>query len=92
MGEFRLLDVDNLLCLPILTPIRLLITSQDVIHSFFIPSFGIKLDALPGRINSLSLYILREGLFTGQCAELCGTSHSSMSIIVKATTLEKFNN
>jgi cytochrome c oxidase subunit 2 len=90
-GDFRLLDVDNLLYLPIHTPIRLLITSQDVIHSFFIPSFGIKLDAIPGRINSTSLYILREGLFTGQCAELCGDNHSNMSILIKGTKLKLFN-
>lgn len=81
---FRLLDVDNQLFLPIFTPIRLLITAEDVIHSFAIPSFGLKSDAIPGRINSSSLYILRPGLFYGQCSELCGQSHYNMSIVVNA--------
>lgn len=91
LGEFRLLDVDNLLVLPILTPIRVLVTSQDVIHSFFIPSFGLKIDAIPGRINSYSIYILREGLYTGQCAELCGNNHSFMSIIIKSVNFDSFS-
>lgn len=91
-GELRLLDVDNPLVLPILTPIRLLITAQDVIHSFFVPSFGIKIDAIPGRINHGSLYILREGTYYGQCYELCGSSHEKMSIVVKATSTPNYLN
>ena len=83
-GQFRLLDVDNRLILPILTPIRLLITAEDVIHSFTIPSFGIKTDAVPGRLNHSSLFILREGVFYGQCSELCGKSHYNMSIVIEA--------
>ena len=90
LGEFRLLDVDNPLYLPILTPIRLLITSQDVIHSFALPSLGIKSDAIPGRLNAANVYILNEGTYYGQCSELCGISHYSMSIKLCATDLYTF--
>lgn len=83
-GELRLLDVDNRLVLPILTPIRLLITAQDVIHSFAIPSLGIKTDAIPGRINHASLFILRPSVYYGQCSELCGAAHEKMSIVLNA--------
>ena len=83
-GYLRLLDVDNPIYLPILTPIRILLTGQDVIHSFFIPSLGLKLDAIPGRINHTSIYLLREGTFYGQCTELCGQSHHKMSIVLHA--------
>lgn len=81
--HYRLLDVDSPVFLPILTPIRLLISSTDVIHSFFVPSLGIKIDAIPGRINHASLFILRPGIFYGQCAELCGNAHHQMSIVIK---------
>lgn len=89
-GLFRLLDVDNPLILPSLTPIRFLITSNDVIHSFAVPSLGIKLDAINGRINSCNTYILRNGLFYGQCSELCGTSHYNMSIVIHAVPYSDF--
>jgi len=89
-GEFRLLEVDNRLILPIFTPIRILVSSQDVIHSWYVPSLGIKIDAIPGRLNHYSLYILRPGLFTGQCAELCGNSHSQMSIIVEGVNSKNY--
>lgn len=89
-GQFRLLDVDNPLILPTLTPIRFLITSNDVIHSFAIPSLGIKLDAINGRINAFNTYILRDGLFYGQCSELCGTSHYNMSIVIHAVPYSEF--
>ncbi|PJF20186.1 cytochrome c oxidase subunit 2 (mitochondrion) [Paramicrosporidium saccamoebae] len=82
-GELRLLDVDNRVLLPIHTPIRLLVTGQDVIHSFFVPSLGVKMDAVPGRINHSSIFLLRPGVFYGQCAELCGSNHERMSIVVE---------
>ena len=91
-GQLRLLDVDNRLVLPILTPIRLLITAEDVIHSFAIPSFGLKIDAVPGRLNSNSLFILREGVYYGQCSELCGQSHYNMSIVVQAVSKQDYLN
>lgn len=86
-GELRLLDVDNRVLLPINTPIRLLITSQDVIHSFAVPSFGIKMDAIPGRINHASLFLLKPGVYYGQCSELCGSAHERMSIVIEGTSL-----
>lgn len=86
-GELRLLDVDNRVLLPINTPIRLLITAQDVIHSFAVPSFGIKMDAVPGRINHASLFILKPGVYYGQCSELCGSAHERMSIVIEGTSL-----
>ena len=86
LGHIRLLDVDNPLYLPILSPIRLLTTSIDVIHSFALPSFGIKIDAIPGRINHAYIYILREGTYYGQCSELCGQLHYNMPIVIKAVS------
>ncbi len=82
-GQLRLLDVDNRVLLPIHTPIRLLVTGQDVMHSFFVPSLGIKTDAIPGRINHASIFLLRPGTFFGQCTELCGTGHAQMSIVIE---------
>lgn len=87
---FRLLEVDSPVILPILHPIRLLLTSTDVIHSFYIPSLGIKIDSIPGRLNHSSLFILRPGTFFGQCAELCGNAHAQMSIVIKAVKLDEY--
>lgn len=72
LGQFRLLDVDNKVVLPTDTHIRLIVTSTDVIHSFAVPSLGLKLDCCPGRLNQASILINREGTFYGQCSELCG--------------------
>jgi cytochrome c oxidase subunit 2 len=79
-GGLRLLDVDNMLSCPINTHIRFLITSLDVLHSFSIPSLGLKVDAVPGRLNQLSTLINREGIFYGQCSELRGANHGFMPI------------
>lgn len=87
---FRLLDVDNPVILPILQPIRLLITSTDVIHSFFVPSLGIKVDSIPGRLNHSSLFLLRPGTFYGQCTELCGNAHAQMSIVIKGVEYKEY--
>jgi cytochrome c oxidase subunit 1 len=84
-GAFRLLEVDNRIHLPIETSIRLLITSSDVLHSWAIPSFGVKMDACPGRLNQVALYITRSGVFYGQCSELCGVNHAFMPIVVAAS-------
>ena len=91
-GELRLLDVDNRVLLPIHTPIRLLVTGQDVIHSFFVPSLGVKIDAIPGRINHSSIFLLRSGTYYGQCTELCGSGHERMSIVIEGVTTNKFLN
>lgn len=92
LGEFRLLDVDNPIYLPNNTPIRLLVSAEDVMHSFFVPSFGIKIDAIPGRINHSNLFILREGTFYGQCTELCGIGHDKMSIVIKSVNKSTYLN
>ena len=92
LGQFRLLEVDNPLVLPVNTYIRLLITSSDVLHSWAVPSFGIKIDACPGRLTQASLFIKREGVFYGQCSEICGVNHAFMPIVVESVTKENFEN
>jgi cytochrome c oxidase subunit II len=83
---FRLLDVDNRLILPYKTNIRLFITSADVLHSWAVPSFGIKVDACPGRLTKTSLVIKRPGVYYGQCSEICGINHGFMPIVVEAVS------
>jgi len=89
-GTHRLLEVDNRLVLPIGVPIRLLITSADVLHSWAVPSLGVKVDAVPGRLNQFIVEIKRPGIFYGQCSELCGPLHGFMPIVIQAVSLEKF--
>jgi len=79
-GDLRLLKTDCPLILPKETNIRFLITSTDVLHSWAIPSFGIKMDAVPGRLNQTSAYIMESGRYYGQCSELCGVNHAFMPI------------
>lgn len=90
VGQLRLLDVDNRLVLPIDTHIRIVVTAGDVIHNFAVSSLGIKIDATPGRLNQVSTMIEREGVYYGQCSELCGVAHSEMPIVVEAVSLPKF--
>ncbi|GAA3258629.1 hypothetical protein GCM10020258_19930 [Sphingomonas yabuuchiae] len=80
----RLLAVDNRIVLPVGVPIRLITTSNDVIHSWAIPAFWMKLDAVPGRLNETSFTIEKPGLYFGQCSELCGARHAFMPIAVQA--------
>ncbi len=89
-GHLRLLAVDNDIYLPVNTTIRLLITASDVIHSWTIPSLGLKMDAVPGRLNQVGTFINREALFYGQCSELCGINHSFMPIGLKTVTLADY--
>lgn len=89
-GSFRLLEVDNIVLLPTNTHIRILVTAADVLHSWAVPSFGIKVDACPGRLSQASLYIKREGLFYGQCSEICGINHGFMPIVVKGVSIDRF--
>lgn len=91
IGEFRFLEVDNRVCLPTDAHIRLLITSADVLHSWSVPSFGIKTDACPGRLSQSSLFIAREGVFYGQCSEICGVNHGFMPIVVEALPMGKYS-
>nr|AJF93979.1 cytochrome c oxidase subunit 2 [Rossellidae sp. DVL-2014] len=90
-GNNRVLEVDNRLIVPINTNIRILITAADVLHSFTIPSLGIKADAIPGRLNQVNFLASRPGVFYGQCSELCGTNHSFMPIVIESTNLKNYS-
>nr|QEH58956.1 cytochrome c oxidase subunit II [Metrocoris sp. XD-2019] len=90
MNEFRLLEVDNRIILPINNQIRILVTATDVLHSWTIPSLGIKIDAIPGRLNQGFMFINRPGLMYGQCSEICGANHSFMPITIESVTTKKF--
>nr|YP_006234052.1 cytochrome c oxidase subunit II [Archaeocroton sphenodonti]AET63092.1 cytochrome c oxidase subunit 2 [Archaeocroton sphenodonti] len=87
---FRLLDTDNNLILPFNTNIKFLVTSADVIHSWTVPSLGIKMDAVPGRLNQCLSFAKRSGMFFGQCSEICGTNHSFMPISLEIVSLKNF--
>lgn len=89
---FYSLDVDNRLVLPTLSNILFLITSADVIHSWTVPSLGIKTDAIPGRLNYLSTNVPFSGVFYGQCREICGSNHSFMPIVVEFIPAQHFVN
>nr|YP_009502919.1 cytochrome c oxidase subunit II [Spongiocaris panglao]AXG21496.1 cytochrome c oxidase subunit II [Spongiocaris panglao] len=91
-STFRLLDVDNRTILPFNTQIRILISAADVIHSWTIPSLGVKADAIPGRLNQISFLINRAGLFFGQCSEICGANHSFMPIVIESISIPNFLN
>jgi cytochrome c oxidase subunit 2 len=82
-----LVDVDNRLILPVATPIKLLVTSEDVLHSWALPSLGIKIDAVPGRVNVVEFQVDMPGVFIGQCSEFCGVGHAFMPIVVQTTNL-----
>jgi cytochrome c oxidase subunit 2 len=90
LGQLRLLEVDNRVVLPINTHIRVLLTSTDVIHAWAVPSLGLKCDAYPGRLNQINTFIKREGIFHGQCSELCGVNHGFMPIVVEAVSLQDY--
>ena len=92
LGAFRLLEVDNRVVLPVKTHIRLLITAADVLHSWAVPSFGIKVDACPGRLSQASIFIKRRGTFYGQCSEICGVNHGFMPIVVKTVSVNTYVN
>lgn len=89
-GQLRMLEVDNRVVLPIDTHIRFIVTGNDTIHNLAVPSLGIKVDATPGRLNQISTLIQREGVYYGQCSELCGVAHSEMPIVIEAVSLDKF--
>lgn len=90
-GQIRLLSVDNPVVVPVNTTVRILVTSGDVIHSFAVPSLGIKKDAVPGRLNETWLRIAKEGDYYGQCSELCGIKHGFMPIHVKAVSQDEYD-
>jgi len=89
-GEFRLLEVDNRVVLPIQIEIRILVTGADVIHAWTVPSLGVKVDAIPGRLNQLRFTINQPGVFYGQCSEICGANHSFIPISIESVNIKSF--
>ena len=90
LGQFRLLDVDNRVIVPVDTHIRVIVTGADVIHSWAVPSLGVKIDAVPGRLNQTSFLAERTGVFYGQCSEICGVWHGFMPIAVEAVSVQDY--
>nr|YP_010577119.1 cytochrome c oxidase subunit II [Striatobalanus tenuis]UZN92565.1 cytochrome c oxidase subunit 2 [Striatobalanus tenuis] len=91
-NQFRLIEVDNRMIVPMNTYIRILVSSTDVIHSWTVPALSIKADAVPGRLNQLTFLVNRPGLFFGQCSEICGANHSFMPIVVESISMNSFLN
>nr|WNL53889.1 cytochrome c oxidase subunit II [Microtermes mariae] len=91
-NTFRLLDTDNRIVLPTNSPIRVIVTAADVLHSWTVPSLGVKTDATPGRLNQVSFSINRPGVLYGQCSEICGANHSFMPITIESVTTNQFIN
>nr|ADM73176.1 cytochrome oxidase subunit II [Macrotermes barneyi]ADM73181.1 cytochrome oxidase subunit II [Macrotermes sp. HY-2010] len=91
-NTFRLLDTDNRVVLPMNSPIRMIVTAADVLHSWTVPSLGVKTDATPGRLNQVSFSINRPGILYGQCSEICGANHSFMPITIESVTTNQFIN
>nr|AEL97237.1 cytochrome c oxidase subunit 2 [Neotrygon kuhlii] len=91
-GQFRLLETDHRMVVPMQSPIRVLVTAEDVLHAWTVPALGVKIDAVPGRLNQTAFIISRPGIFYGQCSEICGANHSFMPIVVEAVPLEHFEN
>nr|QXT44481.1 cytochrome c oxidase subunit 2 [Astratotermes hilarus] len=91
-NAFRLLDTDNRVVLPMNSPIRMIVTAADVLHSWTVPSLGVKTDATPGRLNQVSFSINRPGILYGQCSEICGANHSFMPIAIESVSTSQFIN
>nr|YP_010933888.1 cytochrome c oxidase subunit II [Aleurodicus rugioperculatus]WKT15072.1 cytochrome c oxidase subunit II [Aleurodicus rugioperculatus] len=90
LNNFRLLEVDNSFVVPYNLKIRLLVSSFDVLHSWTVPSLGVKVDAVPGRLNQLNFILNRVGIFFGQCSEICGINHSFMPIMLESIMFKDF--
>ena len=89
-GQLRLLEVDKRIILPVDTRVRLLVGRDDVIHSWSVPSLGVKVDGVPGRLNQVALFIEAPGVYQGMCAELCGVGHAHMPIVLEAVPFSQF--
>nr|AOY35683.1 cytochrome c oxidase subunit II [Austrofundulus limnaeus] len=89
-GQFRLLEADHRMVIPLKSPVRILTSADDVLHSWAMPSFGVKMDAIPGRLNQAALNVSYPGVFYGQCSEICGANHSFMPIVVESIPLKFF--
>nr|UBF43856.1 cytochrome c oxidase subunit 2 [Comaster schlegelii]UGV21714.1 cytochrome c oxidase subunit 2 [Comaster schlegelii] len=90
VGFPRLLEVDNRVVVPVQNSIRVLVSSSDVLHSWAVPSLGVKMDAVPGRLNQVTFLSPRSGVFYGQCSEICGANHSFMPIVIEAVPFNIF--
>nr|QDX10644.1 cytochrome oxidase subunit II [Phylloscopus affinis]QDX10651.1 cytochrome oxidase subunit II [Phylloscopus affinis] len=90
LGHFRLLEVDHRVIVPTHSTIRVIVTADDVLHSWAVPSLGVKTDAIPGRLNQTSFLASRPGVYYGQCSEICGANHSFMPIVVESAPLANF--
>nr|ANW84177.1 cytochrome c oxidase subunit II [Machlolophus spilonotus] len=90
LGHFRLLEVDHRVIVPTGSTVRVIVTADDVLHSWAIPSLGVKTDAIPGRLNQTSFLATRPGVYYGQCSEICGANHSFMPIVVESAPLANF--
>nr|ARH54678.1 cytochrome c oxidase subunit 2 [Tachinus subterraneus] len=88
--NFRLLDVDNRIAVPYNSQIRMMVTAADVLHSWTIPALSVKIDATPGRLNQISFFLNRSGIFFGQCSEICGANHSFMPIVMESISPDYF--
>nr|YP_009628532.1 cytochrome c oxidase subunit II [Bullacta caurina]QBX88146.1 cytochrome c oxidase subunit II [Bullacta caurina] len=86
-GDHRLLEVDNRAVVPYQMDTTVITTSADVLHAWTLPAAGVKMDAVPGRLNSMNMFLEKPGVFYGQCSEICGANHSFMPIVVEATKL-----
>nr|QWT89307.1 cytochrome c oxidase subunit II [Cuculus micropterus] len=91
-GHFRLLEVDHRVVIPMESHVRIIVTANDVLHSWAVPALGVKTDAIPGRLNQTSFITTRPGIFYGQCSEICGANHSYMPIVVESSPLTYFEN
>ncbi|YP_007317670.1 cytochrome c oxidase subunit II (mitochondrion) [Epinephelus fuscoguttatus] len=91
-GQFRLLEADHRMVVPLDSPVRVLVSAEDVLHSWAVPALGVKMDAVPGRLNQTAFVTSRPGVFYGQCSEICGANHSFMPIVVEVVPLEHFEN
>lgn len=91
-GDYRLLEVDNRLVIPSRTNIRLILTAADVIHSWAVPALGVKIDAIPGRLNQTTFITLLPGIYYGQCSEICGVNHRFIPISVEVININSFIN
>nr|WDA96119.1 cytochrome c oxidase subunit II [Hirudinaria manillensis] len=89
-NDYRLLEVDNRLVLPMLQEIRMIVSASDVIHSWTVPSLGVKVDAVPGRLNQIPIFIMKSGVYYGQCSEICGINHSFMPICIESISVKDF--
>lgn len=91
-GQFRLLETDHRMVVPIESSVRVLVTAEDVLHSWAVPALGVKIDAVPGRLNQTAFTATRPGVYYGQCSEICGANHSFIPIVVEAVPLQHFEN